>query len=82
MCNCGSRRSALASQLAGTTPTAQPRVPSEDHGVSLVLRGLGGLVLQGAATGARYRFAPRAAVRVDSRDVPSLMATGRVRRSG
>lgn len=88
MCNCGSRRSALAAHLAAA-PTAAPtdqrqgrRSSPDEPTVGLVSRSLNAFAARGAATGRQYHFLPRAVLRVDSRDVAGLLATGRVRHSG
>ncbi len=89
MCNCGSRRAALASQ-----PAAERRGDAQEvdrrsttsrgapggGDVSLVSRSLNSFVLRGHVSGRQYHFLPGATVRVEAGDARGLLASGRVRR--
>jgi hypothetical protein len=73
---CGRRRQLLR---AGTPPAPAVEVPSPmvQNPVALTYRGEASLVVKGPATGLAYLFGARgAALEVDGRDAPELMASG------
>ncbi|MDL2355989.1 MAG: hypothetical protein QFF03_12100 [Pseudomonadota bacterium] len=83
---CGNHRQQLTRREAATPggaappePAARPLAPG--NGVLFAYYGANELVLNGAVSGRRYRFAERGArLAIDPRDAPALAAHPRLRR--
>lgn len=79
---CGDRRAAMRSPPIRRVMPEPPDPPRPQDPVQLAPRGDSAIVMRGEVTGLTYLFgAWGAALTVDGRDVPALMATGWFRRA-